>query len=42
MLEFQRLDVNEREIKSDIWTVTPLMKAIHNEDEESVNILLRY
>lgn len=42
MLEYQRLDVNERETKGDIWTVTPLMKAIHNEDEESVDLLLRY
>jgi ankyrin repeat protein len=41
MLEYQHLDVNERETKGDVWTSTPLMQAIYNEDEESVEILLR-
>jgi ankyrin repeat protein/serine/threonine protein kinase len=42
MLEYQYLDVNKRETEGDIWTATPLMKAIYNEDEESVELLLRY
>jgi ankyrin repeat protein len=42
MLEYQHLDVEERETTGDMWTPTPLMKAIYNEDEECVEILLRH
>lgn len=42
MLEYQALDVNERENKGDLWTPTPLLKAIQREDEDSVEILLQH
>jgi ankyrin repeat protein/serine/threonine protein kinase len=42
VLEHQKLDVNERETTADMWMPTPLMKAMFNEDEETVELLLRY
>ncbi|KAH8684315.1 ankyrin repeat-containing domain protein [Tricladium varicosporioides] len=42
MLEHQELDIDARETINDEWTQTPLMKAISVEDEDSVEILLRY